>query len=153
MNWYGLKRFFVLLSLERSSILSLYLEALERSVKVSSKVDREKLRVLFSQFKLIRARIIVLKAFRLFFYFLLYVSVISAIISRFDGLRFLSSLAHALAEVVSTTFSVLMIALFSRLLDVNIGNLQSLASHIIAIYVKHDSRSESELLEELRKIL
>ncbi|RME52469.1 hypothetical protein D6783_04605 [Candidatus Woesearchaeota archaeon] len=150
---FKLKKAFLRLLFERTSRLRLYIEVLDRHISIKNKNDREKLEQLTQHFKHVHARLIALRVFRDFFYLILYISFVSSILSKVRYFGVVQSIYQAIAELIGTTLSVIAILTLTRLINLHIGNLQSLSSHIIAIYIKHDKTKDDALIEEIRKIL
>lgn len=125
----------------REKSLQQYLEGLEGSIKVKKKEDREELAALKRKMVIELRHIKAFRWTRIFFYVLLYASVVSNLLSDFAVFGKLSSLATPLlllSSIIGTTISLAMVLLLTKFMNTYWEDVRTYATHMIAIYTKHE---------------
>lgn len=150
---FSLKQIAARLSYERTARLHVYIDTLQRHTRIPRESERKQIEELTHRFHRLHLRIFMFKSVRMFFYLLLYISLVSAILSDLPYTQYVERVGYAIAELIGTTLSFLMIALLTRLIDLNIGSSQTLGSHIVAIYAKHQPSDADQLFDDLKKLL
>jgi len=132
--------------------LTKYIDILDKNVAIDDKVDQHKIEFLMAEAK--RA-IITLRVFsyvRLFFYILLYASIISG----FGQLLLFEELTNQIlgvSAIIGTTFSAGMVLMLNAFVNMYFEHVRTITSHMIAIYTKHDNNPLPALEQYIKDLI
>jgi hypothetical protein len=138
--------FFRRMQVTRTTRLQQYLDRLHQDIPLRGKEDKEHVRLLGEKIGSVFVKMRVLGFIRMFFYLLLYASIVSNFIA--DLVTANSSLIGRFAEpfvimstIIGTTISLLLILLFTRVINTYWEDARTYATHMIAIYAKNEKPS------------
>ncbi|MBN1645882.1 hypothetical protein JW868_02465 [Candidatus Woesearchaeota archaeon] len=148
-----IKPIFTRLRSNRTFRMSIYLNNLKNTVTVKKKADQERLYELEKAFNRVNINRRVLFSFRVFFYILLYASLISTFLPVTPLVEdFIKKYFFAVAGFISTTFSALVVYILTRYIDIYMEDLRIITAHQIAIYEDYDNKDNTKFREFLEKM-
>jgi hypothetical protein len=127
-----------------------YLGQLRKEVPVTGKFDQRRVAILDKKITKVLIKMRVLTWIRIFFYGLLYISVISNFLGDIadPGAKELQSFTKplvVLSSILGTTLSLLVILLLTKVINTYWEDCRTYATHMIAIYAKNEKPSSMRI--------
>lgn len=113
-----------------------YVSKLEENSKIDIK-DFKTVQELKEKLKHTGAKLRSLEMTRIFFFIILYSSVVSAFSSIIPGIEIITNNIVKVGSVLGSTISLLFVALLSKTIAVYTIDLNIISSHLISIYSKN----------------
>ncbi|MFH1072855.1 MAG: hypothetical protein V1743_05490 [Nanoarchaeota archaeon] len=133
------------LRVTKVSRLKRYLAELEKEIPVKDQADQERLGVLNRQMNSSLLKMRLLTGVRVFFFILLYASVISNFISDVSIFAFFTKRIVLLSSVIGTTVSLFFLWLLTRFINIYWEDVRTFSTHIIAAYARNEKGKTGKL--------
>lgn len=139
--------FFRRISVTRVTRLQQYLDQLHQDIPVRDKGDDARIRMLGEKIGTVFTKMRVFGGVRIFFYFLLYASIVSNFVADIasSGSSLIGKFTEpfvVMSTIIGTTLSLLVILGLTRVINTYWEDARTYATHMIAIYVKHEKPSK-----------
>ena len=147
-----LKKILENISFNRVIRTNSYINKLEENVKIRGRNDKKNLKVLKTRLKKITTQYLVLIHARIVFLIILYASIITSLVGN---LWFLSTFTESLltiSGILGSAICLLLIAALTKLIDVNVGDMNVVVAHTIAIYTKNDDENHPKFIKFIKKL-
>ncbi len=117
-----------------------YINTLEESTKINIK-DFKQVQELKEKLKHTGLKLRSLELTRIFFFIILYSTVVSAFSSLIPGLQVIAGNLVKFGSIIGSTISLIIIGIASKAISTYILDLNMITSHLISIYTKNGART------------
>lgn len=138
----------------RVTRLKTYIANLDKRIEITNKKDAANIDFLNKKMNAYLVKMNIVGSARMFFYMLLYASVVASFIGNMatdEAGAFISKFASPiirLGSILGTTLALGYILLFGRFVNMYWEDVRTIATNMIAIYTKYDTKGKGIVEEE-----
>ena len=151
LNWWN--RWTKWLSLNRLSKLQGHYAAIKPELQLSQRKDKQEAEYFCLEFEKYYKRTTQLSNLRLYFYFLLYATLIVNMLKLIPQLSFLIAFIELGSALFGTTVVIVIIFFLNAKINVNLQVMQSSLNHLVTLYQKNPRRDSSVVIAKLSRVI